>query len=395
MTVRHNRAGIEDRWHKKQTTPNGTQTVPSTSYGIKARWRVRWVKNGKEYTKVFARKPDAQKHLTKVLAELDKPDLTEGTFRDAAEKWIATKNHRKPTTLAGYNSILNNLALPRWADTPLQDINYENYTAWLGEITKHGSQKGGPLSPSRVIQTHQLMGAVLGYAVKTGRLNTNVALQLKRSEDLPIPTEAERRYLTHEELITLANNIPRFQALTLILGYCGIRFGEAAALRRRHVGNKELVIRSSASYATGEGIVETATKTHRSRHVPVPQPVWDILVEQLPEHPGDLLFPSKKGTFLPIEEYRNEFDKGCALAGINDLTPHGLRHTCASLAISAGANVKVVQRLLGHATAAMTLDKYGHLFDDDLGKVSAALSTAIESSAVSLRASTEKRTKAS
>jgi len=66
-------------------------------------------------------------------------------------------------------------------------------------------------------------------------------------------------------------------------------------------------------------------------------------------------------------------------------TPHGLRHTTASLAISAGANVKVVQRMLGHATAAMTLDRYGHLFDDDLSGGAAALGKAIEATAVSLR----------
>jgi integrase len=60
------------------------------------------------------------------------------------------------------------------------------------------------------------------------------------------------------------------------------------------------------------------------------------------------------------------------------ITPHALRHTCASLAISAGANVKVVQRLLGHATAAMTLDTYGHLMSDDLAGVADALGKAIK-----------------
>ena len=59
------------------------------------------------------------------------------------------------------------------------------------------------------------------------------------------------------------------------------------------------------------------------------------------------------------------------------ITPKGLRHTCASLAISAGANVKVVQRMLGHATAAMTLDLYGHLMSDDLAEVAEALSKAM------------------
>src|SRR5699024_10469359 len=55
------------------------------------------------------------------------------------------------------------------------------------------------------------------------------------------------------------------------------------------------------------------------------------------------------------------------------LTPHELRHTCASLAIRSGANVKVVQRMLGHSSAALTLDRYGHLFDDDLDAVADAL----------------------
>jgi integrase len=51
------------------------------------------------------------------------------------------------------------------------------------------------------------------------------------------------------------------------------------------------------------------------------------------------------------------------------ITAHALRHTAASLAISAGANPKVVQRMLGHASAAMTLDVYADLFDSDLTSV--------------------------
>jgi integrase len=64
------------------------------------------------------------------------------------------------------------------------------------------------------------------------------------------------------------------------------------------------------------------------------------------------------------------------------VTLHDLRHTTASLAISAGANVKAVQRMLGHASAAMTLDIYADLFDDDLDAVGAALNHA--ASAVSV-----------
>ena len=55
---------------------------------------------------------------------------------------------------------------------------------------------------------------------------------------------------------------------------------------------------------------------------------------------------------------------------------HDLRHTAASLAVSAGANVKAVQKMLGHASAAMTLDIYADLFDDDLEAVATALHNA-------------------
>ncbi|RIK12295.1 MAG: hypothetical protein DCC47_07640, partial [Acidobacteria bacterium] len=55
---------------------------------------------------------------------------------------------------------------------------------------------------------------------------------------------------------------------------------------------------------------------------------------------------------------------------------HDLRHTSASLAVSAGVNVKALQRMLGHASAAMTLDVYADLFDEDLEAVASALSEA-------------------
>jgi integrase len=53
--------------------------------------------------------------------------------------------------------------------------------------------------------------------------------------------------------------------------------------------------------------------------------------------------------------------------------PHDLRHTAASLAVSSGANVKAVQRMLGHKSAAMTLDTYADLFEDDLDEVAMRL----------------------
>jgi integrase len=70
------------------------------------------------------------------------------------------------------------------------------------------------------------------------------------------------------------------------------------------------------------------------------------------------------------------------------ITPHDLRHTAASLAVSARANVKAVQRMLGHAKTSMTLDTCADLFDEDLDGVAVGLDEAIEAAADSLRTAT-------
>lgn len=91
-----------------------------------------------------------------------------------------------------------------------------------------------------------------------------------------------------------------------------------------------------------------------------------------------LVFPSARdGGYLTLAQARYTFQKAtAAVDGCNEVRLHDLRHTCASLAISEGANVKVVQKLLGHKSAVLTLDKYGHLFPDDLDAVAAAFDAA-------------------
>jgi integrase len=71
------------------------------------------------------------------------------------------------------------------------------------------------------------------------------------------------------------------------------------------------------------------------------------------------------------------FGPAVASVGLAGLTPHDLRQTAASLAVAAGANVKAVQRMLGHASASMTLDVYAGLFGDDLDAVALRLDQAV------------------
>lgn len=391
--VRNARVGIDDRWTKRVKGPDDRMvTVDSPLKGKVTRWRVRWVVDGREHSKVFDRKTDAQAHVDGLTAEVVKgtyvsPRKSAVLFETVADEWLEGKGSRKAKTVAGYKSLLDTLILPRWGDFKLSDITHGEVQRWINGLSVDGSTRtlGKGLSPSRVIQVHQCMSAVLKYAMRTERLARNVADGI----ELPRKGESERRYLTHKQLQALAADTGRFETMTLVLGYCGLRFGEATALRGRDVKDKTITVRSSVTNVTGQGLVEDTTKTGRARWVPVPGLVWDRLKNELPDDPDALVFAGKDGGYLATGEYRWTFDPAATKVGVPGLVPHELRHTCASLAIASGANVLAVQRLLGHLTASMTLDRYGHLFSDDLERVAKRLDTAAKaarkSTAVPLR----------
>ena len=114
----------------------------------------------------------------------------------------------------------------------------------------------------------------------------------------------------------------------------------------------------------------------------------------LTKSPHHFVFQSPRGAVLRVDNFRrNCFDAACVAVGLGErvpvapgskktryegFTPHELRHTAASLAIAAGASVKAIQSMLGHASAAMTLDRYGHLFGDELDAVAERLDEAAE-----------------
>jgi integrase len=87
---------------------------------------------------------------------------------------------------------------------------------------------------------------------------------------------------------------------------------------------------------------------------------------------------------LRVNDFRSRaFDAATRSVGLDGFVPHELRHTAASLAIAAGASVKAVQSMLGHASATMTLDLYGHLFGDELDDVAARVDVAARTARVS------------
>ena len=163
------------------------------------------------------------------------------------------------------------------------------------------------------------------------------------------------------------------------LAYTGLRWGEFAALRVRSVDlmRRRVTVAESAAEVQGK-MIFGPTKTHQRRVVVLPR----FLVEPLAQHigsrpPEDLLFPAPGGGVLRNSNFRHRvLTPAAAAVGLAGLSPHDLRHTAASLAIAAGANVKVVQQMMGHASAAMTLDVYAGLFGDDLDTVADSLDAA-------------------
>jgi integrase len=139
-------------------------------------------------------------------------------------------------------------------------------------------------------------------------------------------------------------------------------------------------VRRSVTHVRKTGLVEGPTKNHTARTVPVPAFVARLLATEIGGRDGAaLVFPSARGGCLTLGQARYTFTKAVsAVGGIGWVRLHDLRHTCASLAISEGANVKVVQRLLAHKSAILTLDEYGHLLPDHLDGVADAFDTAAD-----------------
>jgi integrase len=297
------------------------------------------------------------------------------TFGDVAEQWYEAKGKLKGKTREGYRSLLDTRVLPRWENTAVGDIDWQSIQKWVNELskTKPTRRKTDGLSASRVGQCYHVFRGVLSYAVKARMLPANPANDI----DLPRKPENTKRYLNHQQVSDLAAECGDFDVFVLVLSYCGLRFGEATALRRGDVkldrGRIDVhkaVERVNGVYSVGP------TKTHENREVPVPSPVLDLLRQRIGSQSTDgLLFPGADG-YLKNHEFRKVFDPAATRAGVPGLSPHELRHTCASLAIrdsGAPASIKTVQRLLGHKTATMTLDQYGHLYDDELDEVAERL----------------------
>ena len=307
--------------------------------------------------------------VSKLRGEYIEPAKSRATITDLGAAWLGRQTHLKPSARRPVEIAWRVHVSPRWGSVAVSDVLFSDVQQWVSDLS---GQRGA----TTVIRAYGVLAAILDDAVRDRRMLSNPA----RGVTLPRKIKKEHVYLTHEAVHSLAREAGDNGVLVLLLAYTGLRWGEAAALRVRDCNllRRRLTVAQNA-VEVGSKVIVGTPKNHKRRTVPVP----DFLVEHLARQcdgkgPDDLLFPGTKGGYMrPPRPVGGWLENAVQRSGVPRVTAHGLRHTAASLAVSAGANVKAVQKMLGHASAAMTLDVYADLFDDDLEAVAVALDHAV------------------
>lgn len=359
--------GVTQTWYKNyRRTENGQRRVGSISKIDRPKpWRARYRgPDGRQHSKSFSRKVDAERWLRAEERKADQgewidPNAGAVTYGEWSNYWIDSLHGIAPKTRAGYESLLRSRVLPTFANTELRNITTPAVRQWVSGMVED-------ISPARIRQALQVLHASLDMAVDDGLISRNPTHRVKA----PPVRKRRQLFLAGDQLEALAATAESLSTgsggLVRLLGYGGLRWGEAVALRWENIdpARRRVDVEASATEISGR-LVFGVPKTHETRTVIVPGFVMDSLGE-----PAEgLVFRAPRGG--PLRH--SNFTRGVWVPAVantegipEDLMIHDLRDTAASLAISAGASIKAVQRMLGHASAAMTLDTYGSLFTEDL-----------------------------
>jgi integrase len=331
-------------------------------------YRVRWRGPDKRDTQKrgFATKREAQAfkatvEVSKLRGEYIRPTHGRITVGELAIHWLERKQQATaPSHYRMLESAWRVHVQPRWGSVCAVDVDALGVEAWVAAMGRKGS------GATTVLRAHGVLSGVLSDAVKGKRLAANPANGIG---NLPRKTARRHVYLSAEDVHRLAEESGEHRALVLVLAYCGIRWGEAIGLRvrdvqflRRRLTVHENAVQLGVKHAVGP------TKGRTARSVPVPQFVLDVLAQECAAKAlDDLVFLGRDGGYLPRPKSSGGwFRAAVTRAGVQQVSPHDLRHTCASLAVSAGVNVLALARMLGHKDPSVTLRVYADLFDSDL-----------------------------
>ena len=367
---------VKDLWFAS-IEGNRTKT---DRHGIGQRWQVRWYDDlGKRKARSFDNKDQAKVFLADVNREVrrgtyvDPIIASKTTVAYQSQMWLGTKSHLSVNTVSHYKGIVRSNVLPEWGNRTLSSIKHSEVALWVA------SMRNGGASYSLVHQSYVTLKGILELAVKDKILISNVA------DDISVGsvTRKDKQFLTYPEVEALAVACGGDGTIIRTLASTGIRFGEMAALQVKDFQplTRRFVVSKSAGEVDGVMYIG-ATKTNKVRSVPISRYLVEEIAEMLSHRkasPNDPLFPDRKGGVIRNRNWsKRVFHPAIAILGEDfpKVTPHSLRHTAASLAITSGADIKVLQLMLGHSNAAMTLNQYGHLYPDRLDEVADALDSA-------------------
>jgi integrase len=371
-------ARVEDRWTRKDKTR-------TADYGKGKRWRAVWTEAGTERKQSFTTKDTAKAHLTHIehnqrSGTYVSPDRGRVFIRDLIDTWVEGQVHLKPSTMAATKSDVRATIKPYWGDKILADIRRADIQAWVSDMA--APLTGKPKAARTVDTIYGRFRTFLIWCVDEGRITASPA----KGVNLPKGQKREHIFLTVAQVRRLANEIdPHFTDLIWLLATTGLRFGEVAELRTKDIDVKRRRIRVARSVTEVDGkMVIGPPKNGKERTVPMTVFMAERLGPYLEGRGREVLvFPSERGHHLRSNNFKSrEYDVAVEAAGLPEgLWVHDLRHTAASLAVHSGASVKSVQRMLGHASAALTLDIYSGLFDQELSDVAARMDSLIQPAA--------------
>ena len=325
-------------------------------------------------SRTFARKRDAQEWERRQVDGLrsgvwSDPGAAERPVQDWCDAWLAAQPPRAPATERKIREAINKRIAKTFGRRPAISVRPSEVRAWCADLAR-------TQSPATARHSLGVLRRVFDYAVQDGAIPRNPATGIR----LPKVQGNEPQPLTHTEFWQLAEQFDsrRDRVLVVVAGYCGLRWGELAALRWTDIDLDLRRLRVSRAYSEEAPRGEMSpVKDHQARTVPIPRTIVDELTDLRAQSAhSELVFPSANSTPLRNRNFRRDsFDAATAALGLM-ITPHNLRDTAASLAIQAGASVVAVARLLGHESAATTLNHYAGLFPTDLDDVAIRLDVA-------------------
>lgn len=349
--------GNKKKSHKKSSSYGTIDRLPSGRYRVRVRGA-----DGKQRSvgATFARKADAEDALADLRAQRVKLSPS-GSVAAFIETWLESAS-LAPRTRDLYGSHVANHILPTLGTVQLRDLTADVIRVWYAGLDT------GPAAKARA---YRVLRAALNVAV-ADRLIPSNPCTVRGAGQTP-PKQHATRILTIEQIEALAAAIePRFRLVPLLAGYGGLRWAEILGLRSEDVGPSWVRVVRQRTQGRKSGFDVTQPKSRAgARTVHLPPHVMAIIAATTPT--DGYLVPAITRT-----NFRRPWRRALAACAIDGAWVHDLRHTAVTLWIAAGATPVTVQRMIGHASIALTFGTYGHLFPNAGETIADALAAQYE-----------------